>query len=497
MHNQREHLNVGKKTIFQTILLSISSNRKKQYICSRPEANRTKIKNKTVYFGCSQKNAPANQLLCKARSKLFPSTSILFACYLIIGLLNTSCNSVPKETAQATSKRRDSTTAVDVAIARKAQLKKELSYTGTTVPFRKISVRSQIEGQLLALNVDVGDKVVKGHILGLIDDTLLRTSLNQAEAELAALNSELARANTQVSNARTEVERARLELQQAASDARRQEKLLSEGAIAKQTAEQTRTVAQTAAKALRLSEKRVQTEQQAVAAAKGRVVAQKAVVAQAKERKSYAKLTSPITGVVLEKIIEPGNLIQPGNEILKIGDFNQVKIEVQVSELELGKLEIGQLVEVLLDAFPNQEYIGTLKRISPAANTTARLIPVEVVIPNIDSKIGSGLLARVNFQNKTQQKIVIPLRAIQTEARKRGRQRKNLIQNLQGKVFIVVKDGKNYQVKSRTVTLGERADNKVEIISGLQAGESYVMQSSKPLKDGEKVRLSILSEISF
>ena len=327
----------------------------------------------------------------------------------------------------------------------------------------------------------------------MIDDTLLKTSLNQAEAELAALNSEVARANSRVGNALTEVEKARLELQQARLDAQRQEKLLSEGAIARAVAEQTRTAAQTAAQAVKAAEKQVQTEQQAVIAAKGRVVAQQAVVAQAKERRSYAKLTSPITGVVLEKIIEPGNLVQPGNEIVKIGDFRKVKIEVQISELELGKLEIGQSVEVSLDAFPNQKYIGTLKRISPAANTAARLIPVEVIIPNIEDKIGSGLLARVNFENTTAQKIVVPLRAIKTEGRERTNSQE-LISNIQGKVFIVLEDGTKNKVKARNVTLGKKADGKVEILSGLQPGESYVVRSSKPLKDGENVRLSILSE---
>lgn len=462
MYNQRQHFNVGKKAIRK----------------------------------CFQRKLFVNQLLIKIKSNLksnlLRSSSILFVLYLAIGLLNTSCNSAPKETAQATSSR-GGATAVDAAIAKKGQLNKELSYTGTTIPFQKISVRSQIEGQLLALNVDVGDKVTKGYILGLIDDTLLKTSLNQAEAELAALKSEVARANSRVGNASTEVEKARLELQQAQSDAQRQERLLKEGAIARAIAEQTRTAAQTAAQAVKAAEKQVQTEQQAVIAAKGRVVAQQAVVAQAKERRSYAKLISPINGVVLEKIIEPGNLIQPGNEIVKIGDFSKVKIEVQISELELGKLEIGQSVEVSLDAFPNQKYMGTLKRISPAANTAARLIPVEVVIPNIEDKIGSGLLARVNFQNTAAQKIVVPLRAIKTEGNQ-TKKSSELRSNLQGKVFIVVEDANKNKVKARSVTLGKKADGKVEILSGLQPGESYVVRSSKPLKDGENVRLSILSE---
>lgn len=470
MHNQRQHFKVWKKTVEKST--------------------------KSLDVDFFQKSAIRNQLFIKLKNSLFSSTSILVACYLAIGLLNTSCNFAPKETAQATSKRRNNTTAVDVAIAKLGRLEKELSYTGTTVPFRKISVRSRIEGQLLTLNVDIGDRVSESDVIGLIDDALLKTALNKAQAELAALKSEVARAKSRVDNALTEVERAKLELQQATSDAQRQEKLLKEGAIAQQVAEQTRTAAQTAAQALKAAEKQVKTEQQTVTAAKGRVVAQQAVVAQAKERRSYAKLTSPITGVVLEKIIEPGNLLQPGNEIIKIGDFSRVKIEVQISELELGKLEIGQTVEVVLDAFPNQKYIGTLKRISPAANTSARLIPVEVLIPNIDSKIGSGLLARVNFENTAEQKVLVPIRATQTEAKKVNRRRfeQKLNSDYQGKVFVVVEDGSNQKVKARTVILGQKADGKVEIVSGLAEGESYVIRSSKPLKDGEDVRLSIISE---
>lgn len=473
MCNQRQHLNIEKNQRQLSLIVCNLSDCKIKSICS--------------------KNVLSNQLLRKIQRKLFHSTSTLLTCYLAIGLLSTSCNSASKESAQATSKRRNVTTAVDAVIARKSQLTKGIFYPGTTTPFREISVRSQIEGQLLALNVGIGDKVTQGYILGLIDDALLKTSLNQAEAELAALNSEVARANTQVSNALTQVERVRLELQQANSDAQRQQKLLKEGAIAQQVAEQTRTLAQTAAKALRLAEKQVQTEQKAVAAAKGRVLAQESAVAQAKERRSYAKLISPINGVVLEKIIEPGNLVQPGNEILKIGDFSRVKIEVQISELELGKIEIGQTVKVSLDAFPNQEYIGTLKRISPAANTTARLIPVEVVIPNIEGKIGSGLLARAKFQNTSTQQVVVPLRAVQTDTEIKI---KTKTSNIQGKVFIVLEDGKKNKVRARNVILGKKADGKVEILSGLEAGESYVVRSSKPLKDGESVRLSILSENS-
>jgi HlyD family secretion protein len=443
-----------------------------------------------------------NQVTKAFITRTFTFYLLPFTFFLGFGLLTTSCNSAPKESAQAQSQspggEAKAGIPVDVAIARTDLLQQQPNYTGTTTAFRVVSLRSQAEGRLLALNVDVGDSVTQGQVVGQLDDALLRTGLKQAEAELAALKSEVARATTEVSNARTEVERSRLLVVQAQADSQRQQKLLKEGAIAAQAAEQARTEAQTATQALRAAQEQVRTEQQAVAAAQGRVVAQQAVVAEAQERRSYARLVSPIAGIITEKVTEPGNLLQPGNEVLKIGDFSRVKVVVQVSELELGVIQVGQSVQVGLDAFPNKKYIGRVTRISPAADATARLVPVEVVIPNSDG-IGSGLLARVSFQTTLQQRVVVQQSALQEEeTRGQGgnliQNPKSQIQNPNSTVFVVTEVGGKSAVTARSVRLGERADGNVEILSGLQPGERYVVRSGKPLKDGDAVRLSILSE---
>lgn len=411
-----------------------------------------------------------------------------------VGLLAAGCGTLPKETADAQqgqpgAEGSGGPTPVDVAIARTGTIREEPEYTGTTAPVREVSLRSQVEGQLLGLNVDVGDAVKQGQIIAVVDDDLLKTALNQAEAELASLRSEVARAQNQVSNARAQVEQARLELQQAQADSQRQQRLLREGAIAAQPAEQALTAARTAAQALRAAQEQVGTEQQAVAAAQGQVVAQQAVVAQAREQLSYARLTSPITGVVTQRVTEEGNLVQPNGEVLRLGDFSRVQVDVQVSELELAKIRTGQPAEVRLDAFPNQTFRGQVTRISPAADSTARLVPVEVIIPNSNGKIGSGLLARVSFEAGQTERVVVPESAI-SQAGEQGKQHRN------GTVFVVAggEGGTQATVTARSVTLGERGDGKVAILSGLKPGEQFVARSGKPLKNSEPVRLSILSE---
>lgn len=423
------------------------------------------------------------------------------------------CNFLPKSEAEAQQSRsNEGPAAVDVAIAQTVPLKQDIEYTGTTQPYRQVSVRSQVEGQLVDLNVDVGDPVRNGQTLGQLDAGVLTAAVVQAEAEVAARQAEVAQARTEVSNARTQVEDARLQLQQAQSDLARYEQLLREGAIPEQQVDVARTTAGTARQALRSAEEQVRTRQQAVAAVQRRVVAQQAIAAQNRERQSFSILTSPVTGFVMERPLEPGNLAQPGTEVVKLGDFSQVKVSLQVSEREFGNIQVGQPVQVRIDAFPNQQISGRVTRVSPAANPP--LIPIEVTIPNVNGKIGSGLLARVSFTQQALPRVVIPETALETNQDRRSRQQgqnsasgrngSGQQQNREGgtrsqparksgTVFVLNNSDDQPTVRARQVALGQRQDGRIEILSGLRPGDRFVVRSSKALQDGAPVRLSVIS----
>jgi len=397
----------------------------------------------------------------------------------------------------------EAATAVDVAIARRDNLKPALEFTGTTQPQRQVSIRSQVEGKLLNLNVDVGDRVQQGQLLAQVDDSILMATVAAAEAELAARQSDILRAQTQVSEARTRVEQARLQLQQAEADAIRLENLSRDGAIPQQQAEQARTTAQTAAQVWRSAQEQVRNQQQAVTVAEKRLTAQQAVVAEVRRRRSFALINAPITGAVVAKVSEVGNLVQPGTEILKLGDFSRIKVLVQVSELDRGSLQLNGTATVRLDAFPGKTLSGTISRISPAADPTSRLIPVEVTIANPSNQIGSGLLARVSFGQPTPSRVVVPQTALQEKRRGKSSTANQAARptppaqpnrQTSGVLFVVSESGESPTVQSRQVKLGDRADGKVEILTGLQPGERFVVRSGKPLEDGEPIRLSILSE---
>ncbi|GBO51883.1 hypothetical protein APA_3464 [Pseudanabaena sp. lw0831] len=432
---------------------------------------------------------------------------------LSVGII--SCGAA-KEATQAQTQSQKPSIPVDVAIAKFDSLQGLTEYTGTTAPIREVSVKSRLEGRLLDLNVDVGDRVEVGQAIAQLDDAVLSATVLQAEAEVAAREAEVSQASAAVGNARAQVERARLEYQQSQADANRFTQLAKDGAVSSQTAETAITRARTAEQSLRSAEQQVSLQQQTVGASSQRVLAQEAIRLREQERQSYTTITAPISGVVLERVSETGNLLFAGNDVLKLGDFSQVKVIVLISELEISKVRLNQSVDVRFDTFPNQKFTGTVRRISPVADPVARLIPVEVVVPNRDNKLGSGQLARVQFSGRQERQIAIAETALEVAGRP-TQSPKDVNTNTQatpktdtkssanasdkgkpktGTVFVLTGDQKEPKVMARKVTLGDRRDGKAIILSGLKEGDRIVVRSGGKLQDGDSVKISVLSESS-
>ncbi len=456
-----------------------------------------------------------------------------------LALGSTSCGIQNDQNAsQAQTQPQRPSVSVDVAIADFDALQTASEYTGTTTPIREVAVRSRLEGRLLDLSVDVGDRVGAGQAIAQLDDTVLSATVLQAEAEVAAREAEVSQANASVGNALAQVERAKLEYKQSQIDANRFTQLAKEGAVSPQTAESAVTRAKTAEQSLRSAEQQVQLQRQNVGATSQRVLAQEAIRLREQERQSYTTIAAPIDGIVLEKVSEIGSLLFAGNEVVKLGDFSQVKVIVQISELEIAKIRLNQSVDIRFDSFPDQKFTGMVRRISPVADPVARLIPVEIVVNNRDGKIGSGQLARVQFASNQAQQIVIAETALEVGGRGNARNSAransgnsgnsnspsgsiarsdgNVSRNSSANpanspsgsssdrnqartatVFVIAGDAKEPKVEARQVTLGERRDGKVAIRSGLKSGDRVVVRSGGRLQDGDTVKLSVLSKAAM
>lgn len=423
-----------------------------------------------------------------------------------LALLASGCqNAIPPSDAQAPAARpadQSGPPAVDVAVAAIGPLAAARDYVGTTQPARTVALRSRVEGYLLDVNADVGDRVTRGQLLARVDARLLAAAAVEAQAEVSAREMEVASNQAQIGEARARVGEAQLRLEQARSDLKRLERLFAEGAIAEQDVETARTAVGTAQQALKAARQQVSTREQTVAVARRRVSAQQAIADQALQRQDFARLKSPIAGRILARVLEPGSLAQPGSEILTIGDFSQLRIVVRLSDRDLAGVRLGQAARVRFDALPGREFTGRVAEISPQGDPVSRQIPVEITLPNPNGDLGAGLLARVSFVMPTQNRVAVLEQALSVaEGRTSDRPRSgsgasapDRPQPRQGTIFTLQERGSEVVALAQPVQLGERADGRVQILSGLRPGDRYILRSSDPLTHGTRVRLSALSE---
>ncbi|MGB3136833.1 MAG: efflux RND transporter periplasmic adaptor subunit [Nodosilinea sp.] len=383
--------------------------------------------------------------------------------------------SQPEPTARPPVEQNEGPVVVDVAVA--AAEASGRTYTGTTQPVRQVSLRSQAEGRLLDLTVDVSDAVQQGQVVGRLDSALLQAAVGEAQAELAARQFEVSQAEAELADVRTATEQARVQLQQAGSDAQRLQALANQGALAEQEAEQAQTTLRTAEQALQSTQARVRTRQQAVAAAQQRVEAQRSILREAQARLSFANLAAPLTGIVLEREAEPGDLVLPGDAVLSLGDLSEVLVVIQVADSSLSKFSLGQSLDLAIDALAGESFTGSVTRISPVADSASRQLPIEITVANPGGRIGSGLLARVATGD---QAVRVPTTALSDAD--------------EGQIFVVTKADGTAVVEARSVQVGDRADGQATILSGLTPGEQYVVRSSQPLESGQTVELSLTSE---
>ncbi len=414
--------------------------------------------------------------------KFQPRLSILLALPLLVAALG-GCGWMPPGAAQSgprgeRGRGEDGPVAVETETVTLGVLGEALTYTGTTEAATAVTVRAQVEGQILALTLDVGDVVGQGQVVAQLAPTLLSTGVNQSQAELGARQAEVLQAQTEVSDAQTAVAEARLRVEQAQIEADRWQQLAAAGAASSQEAEQAQLVLATAQQALRSAQERVRVRQQAVTAAQGRVGAQRAVVAQTQERLAQTVVRSPLSGVVLSRALAAGDFAAPGTELLQVGDLSSLRIAVAISEFDLGQISRGQPVGIRFDAFPDLEATGRVTRISPVADATSRLIPVEVTLDNPGGQVGVGLLARLEFFGDRERVVTVPESALQGE----------------DTLFVVANpEGETPIAQARRVTLGPRQDGQVGIVAGLNPGEQVIVRSDRPLEDGQAIRLSLLS----
>ena len=241
------------------------------------------------------------------------------------------------------------------------------------------------------------------------------------------------------------------------------------------------------------TEEQVRSRKRAITTAQQRAEAQGAIVERVRERLSFATVTSPLNGVVLDRVAEAGDVVGTGDSLLELGDFSQVQVRIEIADRDRTQVAPGQAVTVTLDAFPDRQFMGRVARIFPIADPVARLIPVEITLTDPQRAIGGGLLARVTLTQSRRSGVAIPRSAL------------TVGETGESMIFVVAGDTPETEAIARPVVIADSAQSPsaatsasserdlVEIRSGLAPGEAYIVRSAEPLTNGQRVRRSFLS----
>jgi HlyD family secretion protein len=226
----------------------------------------------------------------------------------------------------------------------------------------EVRVAPEIPGRLVANTPREGETVRGGEIVARLDPVDYELQASQAEAQRSASRYAAAQIDAQINLAGHHAMTAR-------SDLARYESLLSKGWVTVPQVDARRNTYQTAVDQLSaFRQQRAQADAQTAVAGR--------TLDLARQRLGRAWLTAPISGAVLERLVEPGEVVSAGQPILILADLRTVRLKVFVAESDLGKIRLGASARIRVDAFPNRDFPARVARIDPQAQFTPRDVHV-------------------------------------------------------------------------------------------------------------------------
>jgi HlyD family secretion protein len=367
-------------------------------------------------------------------------------CTLVLGfaLAVAGCGS-RSESVEAKAPNEPEAIEVAAVEARVADVAQTLAISGSLVPQTRVDVRSKMPGRLERVLVTIGDRVAAGQLVATFDAREIDTQVEAADAAVNVAKAALAAADAALANATLELDRAR--------------NLFERGALPRQRLDAAETAHRSAEAQRDLAQANLA---QAGAAAR-----------RAREVRRDASLTSPITGVIVERNFDPGNLVAPGDSaVVAVADTRVLKLEAGVAELEAGRLKAGMPARVSVQARPGDVYEGRLAALAPEIDAKNRHFRVEVRVPNPDGQLLSGMYATAAIETaRAQQVVTVPREAVGL------RDGKRVVLRIAGE-----------RIEAVPVREGITDAGRVQVVSGLAAGDLLVADARRALAPGTRVR---------
>lgn len=373
------------------------------------------------------------------------------------------------------------TKTVTTVRAARATISVSIEYAARIRPKQEIIVSPKIGGRVASVRADVSSPVRRGQVLFTLEARDYQAQARQAQAALESARANLTRTSdsslsSQVIQARAAVDQARVQYTDAKDLADRMDKLYAQGSVSRQQRDDARARADSARIALDTARQNLSLIQdkggpQSTGVASTQVDQAQAAAELAQSQLDNAVITSPITGVVASRSVDPGELVASGSPAFVVIDVTSVTAEASVDEAMVAKIHVGQRVPVDAEAAGSGMLDGVVQTVSPAADPRTQGYLVKVRIDHPGAAVRPGMLARISFPVERRRDVLsVPSQALVTES---------------GVQYVYVDAGGI--VKKVAVQTGISDETRTEILSGLSEGDLVITEGQSFLNEGDRV----------
>lgn len=320
---------------------------------------------------------------------------------------------------------------VETSVAALTRVPKTYRFTGSVEGERRITLSTKVMGRITELPFETGDKVSRG-------ETLLRVKNDNLIAQREQVNASLAEAEASLENTRTNYERIKALFADSSATQKELDDIATQFGMAE-----------------------------------ARVKALHSKLAEINDLIDYTNIESPIDGYIVQKMVSEGDLASPGQPLLTVEEVADLKVLASIPESQIDIFSTDDTLEVLIGA-TGEWFNGVVSSINPSADAGSRQFEVKMRIPRetvSNERVKPGMFADVILRKGEEPLMMVPESALV----KRGQ--------LTG-LYALTEDN---EVLLRWIRTGQKMNQQVEVLSGIQPGERYIVVAERKLKEGQKI----------
>jgi RND family efflux transporter MFP subunit len=372
-----------------------------------------------------------------------------------------------RQTELVAEAKSDSETAplVNVTEVERSSGKSDLVLPGSIQAITEAPVLARATGYIKTRLVDIGDRVKAGQLLAEIDAPEIDQQVRQARASVDQANASLEQANANLIQGKTNEQ-----LYKTTAD--RWNSLVAKGAVSKQDNDtyQAQYIAQVAT---------VQALEKAVNVAKSNIGAAEANLERLTDMLGYVKVKAPFAGVITQRNVDVGALVNEGNTLLyRIAQTDKLRIYVNVPQSDSNAVHVGLPAKLTISDLPSKIFVGVVTRTANSLDPSSRTLLAEVQVVNTAGLLMPGMYAQVEFSTPRAE----PPLLIKGDA---------LVVRSNGPQVAIVEPDKT--VHFQVVALGRDYGDRIEVLSGLKAGDRLVVNPGDNIQEHVKVNPVLLA----